>query len=468
MAVNYVKFVNYKLFENLELRLDGKNTFFVGDIGKGKSTVLDAIMMANMQKEWTVNPLTEGKEKGSVQFEETLNGDEYVITRSYTKSDKGRWVVTYKNPTKDKKPPSLSDLLESILKKALKNSFFDYTTYFFELKSPQARFDYMANTCGGDEVTKNNLTKKQKIISRREIGKNRAQQLAVYKQLGELTKEEVQSKSTLYAKAKEQEEADLVYHKILEEQISVEPINIELNNLKELCVSKKNILDSISNNLSEIEKLRAQIIELEDKNTTLQIAADKIIIPENKKEELILKRDKVLEDNLSIQNKADAAFTEEVNKIIQFNAERKDFIDSVTALREYKKLDQEWETIDAEITNLEIENTELFKQKLPIPELGVSTKETDKEIIDIVTYKGREFSFENLSKGESIIIAAQIQNALNPGGNNFIVIPEANLLGSKLDDILAECKKFDIQALVEVTQRKQEFKIVFEEEFLKS
>lgn len=458
MAVNYVKIKNYKKFPDLHLKLDGRNTFFVGDIGAGKTCVLDLIMSANMQKEFPTDPLTNGQESGGVEIGEEFEGLEYIIKRNFSKKDNGRWTVTAKNGDK---PPSLTVLLDRILSKTLKNGFFDYITYFFELKSPQARFDYMVKTCGGEEVVKNLSLTKTKVVKRRKIGADRAQQLAVYKQLGELTKEEVKEKSILYKEPKEQEEATIVYNKLIETKIPVEPLKINIGHVRVELNQKKGYTSRLIDIDLAIKKLQQEKTEIEVASKKIKSTLKDEVRLESEINELEIK-------NKEIEETADKAYEEEINNIITFNAKRKDFIDSITALRAYKKLDDEWKELDQAIIDLEKENTILFKKKLPIPELGVATRETEKEVIDIVTYNDREFSFENLSKGESIIIAAKIQNALNPGGNNFIVIPEANLLGSKLDDILEECKKFKIQALVEVTQRKQEFKIIFEEEFLKS
>lgn len=456
MAVNYVKIKNYKNIDDLYLVLNGQNTFFVGDTGTNKTTILDLIYSANMQKEFASNPLMPGKETGEVEISQDFEGNEYISKRSFSKNKNGRWDVVAKNGDS---PKSLTILLDRFLTRTLKNGFFDYTTYFFELKSPEARFEYMTKTCGGEQVTINNADKKAKIISRREIGKTRAEKLAVYKQFGELTKEDLTEKAAIYAKEKEQDEAEKIKADILDTKTEtlplVDKLNIIINNLNK----KTGITGRIVDIDLEIKKLQVEKIKLEAERKEIKVELkDQLDAAE--------KLNKVIEDNKIIEEKAKAAFTEAINEVIKFNADRKDFMSSIAALREYKRLDAEWTEIDDQITKLENENTELFKQKLPIPELGVSTKETDKEVIDIVTYNGREFSFENLSKGESISITARIQNALNPGGNNFIVIPEANLLGSKLDSILEECKKFKIQALVEVTQRKQEFKIVFEEEFL--
>lgn len=469
MAINNVKLINWKKHPHLELKLDGRNTFFVGDIAAGKSSVLDAIMMSSMQMDWpSDSPITEGQEAGMIEIERTINGEDYIIKRNFTNTDKGRWVVTYKTPKKGSRPPSLSDLLEEMLDKALKNSYFDYFTYFFKLKSAEARTEYIIEKCGGEEVAVNLKTITTKTNERRKVGSARTQQLAVYKQLGALTKEEVIEKSKLYAKEKTQEEADVAYNKI------ADTIEDGDKNIAELQEVRKQLQEKTKNNSRlvdiklEIKKHQEAIELLTKENNELAVANKKNKSTVEKEQELETKRLKIVEDNTKIIIQAEAARKESITEIIKFNGERTNFYTSLTALKEYNRLDKEWQLINTEISVLENQNKELFISKLPIPELGLATKETEKETISIVTYKGREFSFENLSKGESIIIAAQIQNSLNPGGNNFIVIPEANLLGSKLDDILEECKKFQIQALVEITQRKQEFKVIFEEEFMRA
>jgi hypothetical protein len=465
MAVLGVKVWNYKKHKNLELKLNGRNTFFVGDIAAGKSCILDLIQSANMQKEFPTDPLTTGEEAGGVEIQEELDGKEYTIKRTFTGKDNGRWVVTAKNGDK---PPSLTALLDRILSKTLKNGFFDYTTYFFELKSPQARADYIIKSCGGEEVADNLKTITEKVKQRRIVGSDRTQQKAVYEQLGEINKEQLIEKAKIYAKEKTQDDATEIYNKILLEKKPTDNLELRIESYKKEVDRKTKLVSAINENNETIKELEAKILALKNQNKVSQSEVDKSFATEKLFKELLAEQTKLLSFNKEVEERADKKFTEEVSNVIKFNAEYKDFHTSLRALKEFNRLDKEWNIIDTEITDLENKNKELFISKLPIPELGLTTKETEKETISVVTYKGREFSFENLSKGESIIIAAQIQNALNPGGNNFIVIPEANLLGSKLDDILEECKKFKIQALVEVTQRKQEFKIIFEEEFMKS
>jgi hypothetical protein len=100
--------------------------------------------------------------------------------------------------------------------------------------------------------------------------------------------------------------------------------------------------------------------------------------------------------------------------------------------------------------------------KIPIP--GLTIEDIDDK--NIILYEGRELCFENISKGRSIRLAIEIQRAINPKGSHIVMIPEAQSLGSQLDEILAECKEYGIQAIIELTERKQEFHIEFEDEFL--
>jgi hypothetical protein len=56
---------------------------------------------------------------------------------------------------------------------------------------------------------------------------------------------------------------------------------------------------------------------------------------------------------------------------------------------------------------------------------------------------------------------------IGKNGDNFIIIPEAQSLGSALDEIIKECDKYHMQALIEYTERNEEFKMVFVDEFIK-
>jgi hypothetical protein len=167
--------------------------------------------------------------------------------------------------------------------------------------------------------------------------------------------------------------------------------------------------------------------------------------------------------NEEIEKKANEAYDEAMGNITLFNTKRNSFLSTVNAFRKWQELDAEWKEVDQKIKDLREANKEIFKNKLPIPELTIDEiggKET-------VLYKGREFNWDNLSKGETIKITTQIQNAINPNGDNFIIIPEAQSLGSALDEIIKECDKYHMQALIEYTERNEEFKMVFVDEFIK-
>lgn len=45
MKINEIKIINYKIYENLELKIENTNNILVGDNGAGKTTILEAIFM---------------------------------------------------------------------------------------------------------------------------------------------------------------------------------------------------------------------------------------------------------------------------------------------------------------------------------------------------------------------------------------------------------------------------------------
>lgn len=471
MAVLGVKIKNFKKHKDLNLVLDGKTTFFCGDAGGGKTTVIDLIRAANMQTEFPTNPLTDNEESGAVEIIQDMDGKKYRIFRKFKKGDNGRWEIRNEDGSKPAKP--LTEILSDMLGRALKNSYFDYITYFFGLKSPEARYDYFVNAVGGQEVAENNKKITDKKKERAVFGNQRKQQEAIYMQMGTLDKDQLVALSKLYKDEKTSDDADKAYDNVLADLKDIKEIGSRLEIVTGEVKIRNGSKEAIPNLQNRIEDLERQ---LEDLKKQKQFAESNLIKYKNidsDYKKVLSEYEAANDHNKSTIDKADAAYRDEVDKVIIFNSNRKTFIDSVKALQEFTRVDKEWNIINDEIGALEAENSELFKNKLPIPELSVSAIEKTKsngdvEVKEMIMYNGREFSFDELSKGESIEIAVKIQKALNPKGNNFIVLPEANLLGSKLDDILEVCKKQNIQALVEITQRKQEFKIIFEEEFLNS
>lgn len=471
MAILGVKIKNFKKHKDQNLVLDGKTTFFCGDAGGGKTTVIDLIRAANMQTEFPTNPLTDGEDSGAVEVIQDMDGKKYRIFRKFTKGNNGRWEIRNEDGSKPAKP--LTEILTDMLGRALKNSYFDYLTYFFGLKSTTARYDYFVNAVGGEEVANNNKVIANKKKERAVYGNQRSQQEAIYMQMGTLDKDQLVTLSKLYAKEKTQEDADKVYTDIMTEQADLGFIENQIKLASEDIGYKNQYNDFIAKADKEILELEEKLKKLKDQKKAWETEIKRYKSTPEQLNSLIYKKDQLILDNKKIEERADAAHKDEIDKVIIFNSNRKTFIDSVKALNEFTRVDKEWNIINDEISALEANNSALFKERLPIPELSVSSTETtnkDGEVVikEMVMYNGREFSFDELSKGESIEIAVKIQKALNPKGNNFIVLPEANLLGSKLDDILEVCKTQNIQALVEYTQRKQEFKIVFEEEFLNS
>jgi hypothetical protein len=167
-----------------------------------------------------------------------------------------------------------------------------------------------------------------------------------------------------------------------------------------------------------------------------------------------------------LQPQIDAALMIAEGEVNQFNQERTKFQTGLQYLETFKVLNDSWTVLQNDIIKLEAENEQIFKAKFNIPELSIGEDES----ILYLCPDGvkRELAFPNVSKGRSIRIAAEIQRILNPDGINFIVIPEGQSLGSGLYEVIEECKKFGFQYIVEITERKQDFKIVFEEEYLKS
>lgn len=461
MAILTVKCKNYKIHEELDINFDGKSAILLGDSGQGKSTIIDIIESCFLRKQFDTNPLTKGKESGFIELETEIDGKKYTVSRTFSK-DK-RSSDRFEVRASDGSRHTLTNMLNNVLGASFTNKYFDYQKYFFELKSSTARVDYLTKSIGDNKIQENTLKVKNLKKERQVIGSQRIAQSVLVTELSTLDKDTIQSKVVYYKDARKIEEAKAAK----EGYVNTKSIRIDrLTNEREVVSERVEKLNLVN---QQIEEKKARIEELE---LELQLLKGDLVILRKQKEDIPAKCVKQLAEldakiqkaevtNREVIAAADQIYEAEIEKIQQFNIERAEFINGIKALKEYSRLDAEYKEMTATIEKVEAESKELFKASIPIPEI---TYEVDEEGNDMIMYKGREFTFDNISKGESIRVASAIQRAMNPKGANFILIQEAQSLGSGVDEILAEAKKFQLQVIMEITQRDEPLQVVFIDE----
>jgi energy-coupling factor transporter ATP-binding protein EcfA2 len=450
---------------------DGQSFVVLGDSGFGKTTLLEIISAHLMKEDYPQNPLTDGENDGFTETVHQIEGVKYSIKRKFKRQEDGtvkleRFAVTSATGGKY----SLTAFLETVLKGAFNSGKFDYSKFFFECKSPEARYKYLIDSIGGDEVYANNKLVTELEGERAAVGTQRTLHKAAWEQEGIFKAETVEKDLIYYEKEKTTEEAQANKQQYLAKRKSIVLITQQkqevANSNKMYNDEKKGIEDDetgLQSLKKEYEELGRKIKEKELAITSRKNGFKKFKLDETLEQSLAKQLETVEADNKLIEKEADTAYDKEVGLVNLFNVNRKNFMDTIASFRLWEAADKEWVETDNKIKEIREKNKTIFSNRLPIPELTIG-EVNGKEV---VLYKGKEFSWDNLSKGETIKITARIQRALNPAQDSFIVIPEAQSLGSNLDDILKECKEYGVQACVEYTQRNEDFKMVFVDDFIK-
>lgn len=460
MAVIEVRARNFKKLENIDIKPNGKSFFVIGDTNQGKTTLMKIILSTLMIEDFPEDPITTGKTEGYIEAVHELDGIKYTVRRTFTdkKDSKTRFTVTDQNGGRH----TLSTLLEKIFGKAFTNSYFDYNEYFHKQKSSDTRYAYFVKAIGGDRVFENNIKKEKLLDERGRLGTERTKYRNIVDH-SSLNPETLEADLLYYKDEKLQDEAILKKNEILAKRKSIVNLTNQLTVVKEgnsaYEISEESLTD-INAEIDELEKKLLDAKESRDKILTWQKNNQPDFETQNT---LTLEIANADEFNKTIEQEADELYDDLIRTMNVHNNMRNELNTAITSYNEYIRYDTEWNEKDGEIKALIEENKKIFADRIQIE--GMSIEEINGK--PVIMYDGREFSWENLSKGKSLRLTMEIQRMLNPKGNNLIVIPEAQSLGSELDEILEECKEHGIQAIVEVTERKQEFKIKFEEDFLK-
>lgn len=457
MTVLSVKAKNYKKLKSLHINPNGKSFFVVGDTEEGKSTLLEIIESSLQLAPFPSNPLSDDEDAGGYEVVHLLNGEEYTVKREFTREGGlKRFTMT------DRKGFSAapSTVLNNIFGKAFINAHFDYKAYFYGCTTSFQRTEYVIKAFGGNTVLENIKIINTKTRERGAIGTDKTTFETLLK--GSILNPETLELDLLkYAEPKDIKSAygDPEYLRLQEELVDKDKLELDLSVISDF--NKKHDITS-QRNIDIADRIK--LLEQEIKDLKGEKKDNEKWLKDNPKDlefeqEIIAKIDEADLFNEAKQTEIDTALQLAIDGINLFNQNKFAFDTGITYLEKFQELDEKWDELDKEITELEEINDKILHDSLPIPELSI--------VNDVIMYEGRELCFPNISKGRSIRITAQIQRILNPKGNNLIIIPEGQSLGSGLDEVIEECKNFGVQYIVEITERKQPFQIKFEDEFLK-
>lgn len=465
IGLQRIELFNFGIHESLVVNPNGESMIVIGDSGTGKTTLSKAILAHIDQADYPANPLADGKDEGFTKSHYTAsNGKTYTVIRKFKRRsdgtiDNGRFEV--RGP--DNSKLSLKNIMADVFNNVFTHSKFDFNEYFNKKASATARYQYMRDAIGGAVIDKNqeDITKWERergpIGTQRDVKKElwnsididtvdeRAEyfdQERTQKEADDAKKKHLATqKDTKDLKAKLKvhsdatSEIDIINQAIAETQVEITDIEDQIRILQEQLVVKQNEIAEAQN-----------LIKAEDKKLLSKKAHDKVVADLAKLEK----------SNEAIVLAADKIYTDTLNEIIQFGIDKAAFLSALEAHGEWEDLDKKWNELDSKIKSAREENDTFFKAALPLKELSIGEDASGKLI---VLYNGREFSSDNLSTGEQIRITAEIQLALNPNGGNFIIIPNAQDLGSKLKDVKKACEKFNVQYLVEMTVEDAEFAV---------
>jgi hypothetical protein len=462
MKIISIELKNYKIHKDFKFDFSGRSAMLIGDSEVGKSTLMNFVLEYLGLKDFDTKALTTGEESGNGILKVEVGDNEYTISRPIVGPDKkSRFKITSSNGNFD----SLEAFYKSVMGGIFTKKYFDYNQYFFESKSPAARVKYFADVIGDPRIQENKDKVKEIKSERKTVGAQRDYQEVIKKQSGidEYTPEELQSNRLYYKEARDISEAKEVKEVFLNTKIiDVEKLSVEQGNISS-DVKNLNALNlQLADNSTRISELELELANLKENNILTEDAISKIdptcIV---KLADIDKKLSTAETKNKGFREKADELYEDEVKTITEFNEKRLSFIRGVMSYMEFTKLDKNYQDKTEEIKTLENESKEIFRDSIPIKEISYDLKEDGSEYI---MYKGREFTFDNISGGESIRVATKIQKALNPDKSSFILIQNAGLLGSGIDEILKEAKKSKTQIIMEVTERDEPLSIEFVED----
>lgn len=460
MGVLTIECYNYKQHKDTKIVLNGNSAILMGDIKKGKSNIMKLVLAHTNQAPYPSNPLSDGEKEGYTKTTHLAeDGKVYTIQRKFSRDDEGNeiiermWVYP---PTGSRS--SLESMVDTVFNGAFKNGYFDYIEYFYKNKSSVTRAAYFIKAIGGAEI-ENNVTQISKWERERGVlGTQKDQKYAIFTAI-DYNPDTFEADLEYYSQEKTIKDCEKMKQEYLASHLKNKDNLLRVSEAQmQLHLDIKKVEYIVANIDVNISNLEAQLQQLRELRLTKESEIEKIkegLLPVKKFDKVIADITKVDSHNEKVKIKADEIYNEEVGKLVEFKTNKDKFNNGLTAFEEYEKLDTQWTELDEKIKNKKIENEKLFQSRIPLPDLAVG----DVDGKPIILYKGKEFSEDNLSTGERLAITSAIQMALNPEGDNFIIIPEAQSLGSEKDAVIAELEKHGVQYLIEMTIPDEEFKV---------
>jgi hypothetical protein len=337
MVVASVKLQNIKVFEDLELLLNGQDVALVADSEGGKSTVMDTIKASLGIDDYPKDALRRGKEEGGseVKLIDPATGISWIFRRRYSRGNLQRFEVTTSDGVPLKWKDVIKDLFNGIDPKV---SYFDWGAFFYEEKTPVGRFKYAMKCVLGLSYTE--ISEKIDILEdeRGDLGTEKGK-LKVRLEGSEITDENYLQLKKLYEKPKDNQVAQELRVALLEKRPKIPVILDKLAAVKKANEAhKKKHQEWLELTEDYIPRLQRNL-----KNISAVIQAIDLTIP--------------LENQVAFQKFERLELSEEIGQI------QSDFFDYMYRILERRqKLIEEFQAVGSLIVSNERLATELLAE----------------------------------------------------------------------------------------------------------
>lgn len=390
---------NFKNIMSEKIQINGNNVYVLGRNQFGKTTFLDAIFKPLSGKNMPPEPVTQGQKSGSIEID---MGEFLVVAKFNSKGQKVAVEVQTKEGATYPSPRKMLDDLCGVID-------FDLSAFF--RKSAKEQVDFIKQLADVDFSDLDDEYKK--LYDERTYVNKQVKELEVQAQAFDKDNITPVDISEETKKLNEKREYNESY-----------------DNAKRFFEEKRLRMQSIQNEISELEKRAAQLreeyqsIEI-DYDTTFSWLNDPANAP----------------FDISAENAALLAKIEQ-NKVIEANIKNKEYYDILCQRLELQK------SINTRMEDIEtIKRNTIAEANLPVPGLSFNDNE--------LTYNGLPFSAAQLNTATQIIIGLQINLWLLKD------VKIARFEGSLIDDenmeyILDWAEKNDLQLFVEIVDRTAE------------
>lgn len=406
MKIQTLKIKKFKSLENFEADINGNNVFLLGDNAVGKSTIIQACLIALGDQsnipptgtgEWT---LVTTKENGTYQFR--------------VKVKEGKSVVEIVSPDglKDTKKGTLATLIGAI------NFNIDEFVRLSETTAGQKKQVEIYKSFLDPEIIKELDTLKAKVksleVERTETGKEKIR-----------LKNIVESSSL-------RNEIDLSKFKEVDTAALLESLNSankKNETIRDVYNKTAKKLEDFTKCHDEIEELEKKILELKEQRNILKSDHEKGV--------------KWLETNKSIDT---TPIQQQINDASEIN-KKAAAAKQLQADREaYAKAEEEYGTATA---NIESQREEIshFIKEMAVPVEGLMFDD------DMLIYKGIPVSLSTLSTSEIMELGVLMKIAENKGLGVLFLEHGESLGAQRLKDIQEIAAKNNMQLIIEQVER---------------